>query len=172
MHMSSTWGLCPQTPTPSAGPDFSDAIHFTTPRKDMRITDVKPPRPSEYPRQDVKPPHCPRQDVKRHWLSTQGLRPRTPTPSAGPDFSDAKSSPGPTESHLNPQAVLEQGSSPLKRSSSRAQAPSSGPRAGLKPPQAVLERGSSFATSSCHVIMPRHHATSSCHVITTPKRHW
>ena len=26
------------------------------------------------------------------WLSTQGLRPRTPTPSAGPDFSDATSS--------------------------------------------------------------------------------
>ena len=36
------------------------------------------------------------------------------------------------------------------------------------PDVAAEMRGSMLvpATSSCHVIMPRHHATSSCHVIT------
>jgi len=104
MHMSSTWGLRPRTPTPSAGPDFSDVIHFTTPRKDMRMT-VKPSSPSEYPLQDVEPPHCPRQDAKRHWLSTQGLRPRTPTPSAGPDFFTCQVIILSTRSHRGPTYI-------------------------------------------------------------------
>jgi hypothetical protein len=33
--MGSTWGLRPQTPTPSAGPDFSDA---TSPKKTCHVT--------------------------------------------------------------------------------------------------------------------------------------
>ena len=77
--MSSTWGLCPLPPTPSAGPDFSDAIHFTTPRKDMRMT-VKPSSPSEYPRQYVKPSSPPQAGVKPpQALLEQGSSPsRTP----------------------------------------------------------------------------------------------
>jgi len=33
VDMGSTWGLRPQTPTPSAGPDFSDDPHFGSPQK-------------------------------------------------------------------------------------------------------------------------------------------
>ena len=67
--------------------------------------------------------------------STWGLCPLTPTPSAGPDFSDAKSSQGPTEVPLKPSIPSEYPRQDVK--------PSSPPQAGVKPPQAVLERGSS-----------------------------
>ena len=128
MHMSSTWGLRPRTPTPSAGPDFSDAIHFTSPRKDMRMT-VKPSSPSEYPLQDVEPPHCPRQDAKRHWLLTQGLRPRTPTPSAGPDFFTCQVIILSTRSHRGPTDIY--GTRNLAPATSSPDATSSQPQKGI-----------------------------------------
>lgn len=81
--------------------------------------------------------------------SPRGLCPQTPTPSAGPDFftrgPDANLILTPPLKGRMPvrlegknQALLEQGSSPLKRSSSRAQAPSRTPQALLQARQGVL----------------------------------
>jgi len=144
--MGSARGLCPQTPTPSAGPDFSYATSspslWNPPKKDA----MRPPGARESHKPHPKTNQCVSTSSplsarhgrltsrRRIWHASRTKRSVSNiigSPPNGPRFT-GRMPIGRSLPRTSNRFIILDHPPGLKPSSSRAQAPSSGPRAGLE----------------------------------------